>query len=173
MPSHTRVAPEEILWTIFHDLRDQNPSKRAAYSQVMAQLEQKYQSRTGNTAERSKSLKSYGSKIMRLLFPKDEQARKNLEREIANRIPFNQALLIARGRYATRAEIPAAKRGSPPAQLPRSVPLAELFVLTLRIAAEHGFAREEIQHAFVEAQKRAFPVADTSDTLTATRREID
>jgi hypothetical protein len=85
-------------------------SRKEVRKLVLGQLAIEYQLCPENiTAKAEPTLYTVAAKITTLLLPVSEKARANLEREMRDLIPFNKALLIARGVYETHDEISAAE----------------------------------------------------------------
>lgn len=146
MPSNTRLPREEVYWKIFHHLRDaagaEHLTRKEARQLVIEQLALEYGLRAEDiTKEAEETLYTVASKITTLLVPASPEARVNLEREMAGVIPFNKALLVARGRYESHAEVAAAEavrkatRPAPPSVVPNSV---ELEIRELLAAGENA-----------------------------------
>lgn len=114
MPSNTRLPREEVFWKVYHELHatveaESLPKKNVLHL-VKEHLALEYGIRREDiTRESEGALNTVASKITRLLVPVSKEAHVNLEREMANTISFNNALLIARGRYTSHAEIAAAE----------------------------------------------------------------
>ena len=156
MPSNTQLIRDSILWKIYNHVRaiaeNRNLSKTDARERVLEQLAVEYGVRAEEITEDSeRNLFTIASKLMRLLFPVSPSARVNLTRELAIGIPFNQALLIARGNYTSRKEIIEAQLANSKPQAPRGIALEELFRAVIETARRNKFSAREIEIAFNDA----------------------
>jgi hypothetical protein len=156
MPSNTRLPREEVLWKIFHSVRDSANGrflpKPFARERVLSQLADEYGVEVADiTAENESTIYTIHSKLMRLLYPVSQRARTNLDAALADGISFNHALLIARGRFDTKEEILAAQPSKTPTVTIRGIPLADLFAAIISTARSNGFDADDIQTAFNDA----------------------
>ena len=156
MPNNTRLPREEILWKIFHSVRNSTPDqhllKPTARELVLAMLADEYGIDASDITERGEStIYTVHSKLIRLLFPKSLRAQRNLNQAISEGISFNHALLIARGRYDTKEEIIAAKSEKHQEENVRGIPLADIFTAAISAARGNGYDAEQIQTAFHDA----------------------
>jgi hypothetical protein len=157
MPSNTRLPREEVLWKIFHNVHELlvagDLTKAEARQRIHEQLAAVYEVPVENiNAYEEATIYTIGSKILRLLFPVSGRARANLQAAMLKGISFNDALLIARGRYERREDIPRAKTSVMNVEATKALPLAELLTSLVELAKRKGYTSEEIETALDDAR---------------------
>jgi hypothetical protein len=156
MSSNTKLPSEGVLWKIYRNVRAikerRSLGEHDVRERVLEQLAVEYGISTDDIKEDSESaIYTVASKLHRLLFPVSSSACANLDRELAIGIPFNQALLIARGRYASREEIIEARANNSKLLETRGIPLEKLFTAVIETARRSKFSAREIEIAFNDA----------------------